>query len=418
MDRFHFLFAYLALKFLLLSSTAFSQISFHHYNATIVHTPFFIREDTPSFSITVAKGKWHYDKWGQPWDPAPDGVHIFTPEPSNELHHLIAYLTGTSLALLDKTNSISIFENFTVSESDNGKGWVVKNNISHGFLPREAFCTENLMTLVKFLPHRKLPMDTLKFFGSSYHSYRIRKEHGTRALELTITMVLVDSKARHFQEAADRDFSYTHKIIDSQNSIHEIPRQYLNIERSIIGWGQVDGQILVKLSNLHPNEPLTIHRYHDISPFFLVPNIKMLIIDPLRWMRNEHIEYIPSNGDKSPNRLTLKDIEIKPLQTVSFRLYFEKLFLHVNDFPPDADHGLEVFSSWANVTHKAADSENDIVYGDGMLVSMPKPDFSMPFNVITLTSTVMAFMYGSVFNALVRKKRKKKSSKDKKEKQE
>ena len=95
-------------------------------------------------------------------------------------------------------------------------------------------------------------MDTLKYFSSSYHSYRIRKERGTKALELTITMVLVDSKARHFQEAAARDFSYTHKLIDSQNSIHEMPRQYLNIERSIIGWGQVDGQILVKLSNLHP----------------------------------------------------------------------------------------------------------------------------------------------------------------------
>ena len=87
--------------------------------------------------------------------------HI-TPEPSNELHHLVAYLTGTSLALLDKTNSISIFENSTASESNNGRGWVIKNNVSHGFLSREAFCTENLMTLVKFLPHRKLPMDTLK----------------------------------------------------------------------------------------------------------------------------------------------------------------------------------------------------------------------------------------------------------------
>ena len=195
-------------------------------------------------------------------------VSIYTPEPSNELHHLVAYLTGTSLALLDKTNSISIFENLTVPESNNGRGWVVENNVSHGFLPREAFCTENLMTLVKFLPHRKLPMDTLKYFSSSYHSYRIRKERGTKSLELTITMVLVDSKAQHFQEAARRDFSYTHKIIDRQNNIHEMPRQYLNIERSIIGWGQVDGQILVKLSNLHPSESLTVHRYQVIYRLF------------------------------------------------------------------------------------------------------------------------------------------------------
>ena len=43
---------------------------------------------------------------------------------------------------------------------------------------------------------------------------------------------------------------------------------------------------------------------------------------------------------------------------------------------------------------------------------MPKPDFSMPFNVITLTSTVLAFLYGSIFNALVRKKGKKKSDDD------
>ena len=37
-----------------------------------------------------------------------------------------------------------------------------------------------------------------------------------------------------------------------------------------------------------------------------------------------------------------------------------------------------------------------------LLLSLPTPDFSMPYNVITLTSTVIALFFGSVYNMLVR----------------
>ena len=38
-----------------------------------------------------------------------------------------------------------------------------------------------------------------------------------------------------------------------------------------------------------------------------------------------------------------------------------------------------------------------------MLLPLPTPDFSMPYNVIILTSTVMALGFGSIFNLLVRR---------------
>ena len=38
-------------------------------------------------------------------------------------------------------------------------------------------------------------------------------------------------------------------------------------------------------------------------------------------------------------------------------------------------------------------------------MEVPAPDFSMPFNVITLTSTLLAFFFGSMLNVLVRKGR-------------
>jgi hypothetical protein len=38
---------------------------------------------------------------------------------------------------------------------------------------------------------------------------------------------------------------------------------------------------------------------------------------------------------------------------------------------------------------------------EGLLVVLSVPDFSMPYNVITLTCTLVALLFGSVMNALV-----------------
>ena len=38
-----------------------------------------------------------------------------------------------------------------------------------------------------------------------------------------------------------------------------------------------------------------------------------------------------------------------------------------------------------------------------LLLSLPTPDFSMPYNVIILSSTVIALAFGSIFNILVRR---------------
>jgi hypothetical protein len=42
---------------------------------------------------------------------------------------------------------------------------------------------------------------------------------------------------------------------------------------------------------------------------------------------------------------------------------------------------------------------------EGLLIDVPLPDFSMPFNVITLCSTLVAFFFGSMLNVVVRKGR-------------
>lgn len=41
--------------------------------------------------------------------------------------------------------------------------------------------------------------------------------------------------------------------------------------------------------------------------------------------------------------------------------------------------------------------------GGGVLIDVPTPDFSMPFNVVTLTCTLLAFVFGSMMSVTVRK---------------
>jgi hypothetical protein len=41
-------------------------------------------------------------------------------------------------------------------------------------------------------------------------------------------------------------------------------------------------------------------------------------------------------------------------------------------------------------------------YTEPSLLHLPTPDFSMPYNVITLTCTVIALFFGSAFNLLTR----------------
>lgn len=43
------------------------------------------------------------------------------------------------------------------------------------------------------------------------------------------------------------------------------------------------------------------------------------------------------------------------------------------------------------------------VYSEGLLVPLAAPDFSMPYNVICLTSTVLAIYIGAVLNTLLRR---------------
>ena len=61
-------------------------------------------------------------------------------------------------------------------------------------------------------------------------------------------------------------------------------------------------------------------------------------------------------------------------------------------------------SCWGGSTRHGTHGAG-VAYSEALLVQLPLPDFSMPYNVVTLSSTVVAFFFGTVLNLLVRKRR-------------
>lgn len=82
-----------------------------------------------------------------------------------------------------------------------------------------------------------------------------------------------------------------------------------------------------------------------------------------------------------------------------------KAFLRYTEHPPDAQRGWDlppaVFVP-IGLEEEGGDGVGRI-YTPILLVDLATPDFSMPYNVIIMSSTLITFIFGSVFNLLTRK---------------
>jgi len=108
----------------------------------------------------------------------------------------------------------------------------------------------------------------------------------------------------------------------------------------------------------------------------------------------------------------------------------KKTLLHFFEYPPDPNRGFDIGSAVIQATFpecpqildksplidiyfKGSCKENDTyrcyceknlyIFTSGLTVSLPTPDFSMPYNVITMSCTVIAFFFGQMVRTLTRR---------------
>lgn len=133
------------------------------------------------------------------------------------------------------------------------------------------------------------------------------------------------------------------------------------------------------------------------------------------------IEYHPSVPPMSSTTTLHVHLTLPARSTLRLSIPFTKLTLKYDDHRPDAERGREIPPSvltLLDVEGEDTDSEGEEgeegevdprrssrrrVYAAKLLLDVPTPDFSMPYNVIIMTSTVMAVFFGSIQGRLVRR---------------
>jgi phosphatidylinositol glycan class T len=172
--------------------------------------------------------------------------------------------------------------------------------------------------------------------------------------------------------------------------------------RQMTGYGQERGGMHATLRNPHPYSQTIV--YLESLPWFLKPYMHTLAI---QGGTIEKMYYTPALDRERGTHLELL-INIPAHSTVDLNYDFEKAILRYTEYPPDANRGFDVAPAVIRVLSSNASStggerEDQYLRTTSLLLPLPTPDFSMPYNVIILTSTVIALGFGSIFNMLVRK---------------
>ena len=214
-------------------------------------------------------------------------------------------------------------------------------------------------------------------------------------------------------------FSRCFAVPATDNFEMMLPQQDLNIttpiappplyaERSITGHGQERGGVQALLTNPSTTSAIEFV-YLESLPWYMKPYLHTLTAGipgqpakPSSIIKD--IYYRPGLDRKRGTQLEVR-MMIPALSTVTLTYDFEKAILRYTEYPPDANRGFDVAPAVIRLITPISKAGSGPVYlrTTSLLLSLPTPDFSMPYNVIILTSTVIALAFGSIYNILIRR---------------
>jgi len=203
----------------------------------------------------------------------------------------------------------------------------------------------------------------------------------------------------------------------------------ISIQRSTTGSGQLYGGISTTISN-DDNFQIGLRVLEVIPAYIRIrPSTLEIKSNGVLWNRADVLEAVKFDLprlDESSGTMEFK-FNIPANMTITLHYQYEKLFQAIAKFPPDANRGFDIpavavfYETGSGVETTVSSYASPLlsrllfqpgmkmrVYSNLLLTMMPLPDFSMPFNVITLSSTVIALFFGSTMNHLSRRRSKEK----------
>lgn len=191
----------------------------------------------------------------------------------------------------------------------------------------------------------------------------------------------------------------------------------LYAKRFLHGTGKERGKIVNQITNSHWSS-LNIVILENI-PWFVpiyLHTLKLKIGD--REIEPKAIKYIPGEQRKRGYHLEVA-LTIPAKTTLEMSIDFDYIFLRWQEYPPDANHGQyvpsAVISTQLPMAHNYTSAPIDAglyaesfnatrpfyflrIHTEALLITLPTPDFSMPYNVICLACTVVALAFGPLHN--------------------
>ena len=193
---------------------------------------------------------------------------------------------------------------------------------------------------------------------------------------------------------------------------YDLQHEVLRVERTMTGIGAANGGMRVLLANPSPTSPVSFV-YFESLPWFMRPYMHTLSAtitsteSPLADDKSliSDMYYRPAVDRQRGTQLELV-MTIPAASKVMLTYDFDKAILRYTEYPPDANKGFIVAPAVLRVLNQTdveGRAKDVYIRTTSLLLALPTPDFSMPYNVIILTSTIMALAFGSIFNLLVRR---------------
>lgn len=192
------------------------------------------------------------------------------------------------------------------------------------------------------------------------------------------------------------------EIASDQYLEPDIPPLYA--ERSLTGHGQERGGVQTILTNPSDTEHVEFV-YMESLPWFMriyLHTLDARVVGAQSGQKEDVIQdiyYRPALDRERGTQLEVK-LRIPPKSTVFLTYDFEKSILRYTEYPPDANRGFDVPGAVITILNGTSPSN---LRTTALLLNLPTPDFSMPYNVIIFTSTAIALAFGGMFNLLVRR---------------
>ncbi|KAI5965987.1 GPI16 [Candida theae] len=205
-------------------------------------------------------------------------------------------------------------------------------------------------------------------------------------------------------------YDYNFKFSTTNSSVVvPITPPPLYVSRSLMGYSLDKGGLRVVFTN--PGTKDVAFTYFESLPWFMRLYISTLDVtlknssgiyhvdDQSQFIKSRY--YKPAVDRQRPSQLEF-DYMVPSLSTLVITYDFDKSLLLYKEYPPDANHGFDIEPAVVRI--------NDGSHRGGyefrttsLLLTLPTPDFSMPYNVIILTCTVLSLAFGTIFNLLSKK---------------